>query len=228
MGVSFAEFMPPGFPCAEHSEVLKAAYQKGQGHSSLDEFAPAWNAVMYRYRTCCDASASFTRSVTVQGVSPAHPARYEQDRDLFVFFVSGESVLESLCYALWSWGSVVKPGEFPFSSPKEKSHVKPDRVLDKMVACYSKHAITASLGISLSSSDWAKWKEVRNVLAHRCLPGRALSITLGDPSGDERRSATWQLQGIPIDVATTTSRLDWLLQQLKTLIPDCREFVLNT
>jgi hypothetical protein len=72
-----------------------------------------------------------------------------------------------------------------------------------------------------SSKEYDDWKNLRNMLAHRTLPGRNIRIV----PGGAPLPALWA--GIEVDVNTTALRRRWLAGKVFDLLRDIDLFISN-
>lgn len=197
-------------------------------------YAGAWNAVSYRFRACADHDEAFTASVERAGGSPPLSERYVQERELFNFFVNGLATMESFCFGLFAIGSMVALPDFPIATPKDEQRITPESTAKAYASAFPGEKITDALMKLIRDQSFIKWKEVRNVLAHRSAPQRAHSrtIAVSIPSGDASTPVntpidpppTW-LNGISIDVNTTSARRAWLAGVIHEILEAAATFV---
>src|SRR2546428_9732197 len=122
VGLSVPQDFPAGPYEGIHAVVSKRLLFKDSPGS---EYAGAWNAVAYRYLACAESDEAFTKSI-VKSASPPPPERYDQERELFSFFLNGLSSIESMCYAFFALASTLRPQEFPFASAQDWRMVTPE------------------------------------------------------------------------------------------------------
>lgn len=215
--------MPPGFPSEDYEATNeRVSSHRSERRTEVGEFVGGWLGVAYRFLACTEYDAAFRSSVRRPGGdAPPHPERYQQEKWLFGFFANGLSTLESLCYALFAVGAVVRPQDFPFVGPDDWRRVTPSSTRKQFASVFPQDSLTNALEALLSSRELDEWREVRNILVHRSAPGRTIALTMG--SGPQQRAALW-VQGITLDERTTTSRREWLLGELAGLMRAARGF----
>ncbi len=210
--------------------------------SSLDidawgKFAASWNGVCYRFRACTDHSHMFTEAITAQQDSES---RYIQERELFSFFVSGLSVIESFCFALFALGRMLQPLDFPLLSDEDERKVKPCETSKKYQELFPNDEISQELarlvGVSISSKDksckgadtqYTEWLNVRNILAHRASTTRLITLQTVN-SGLKRQAPQWKrMPKFEFDQNTTESRRIWLLEKLNLLLQKSQKFAID-
>ncbi len=204
--------MPQDFPAKPYENILKRLVGESDRHPSFwSEFASAWSAVAYRFRSCAEHDEAFAESIRRAGNSPPPPERYAQERELFSFFATGMSAIESLCYGLFAIGSMLDARAFPLVTTEDKRNVYPEKTANKFGTTFPCEIITSILKRLTESQDYQAWKTIRNILSHRSTPGRRFFR-----GGDHDGIAVWG--EILIDENTTVSRRRWLANILSDLL----------
>lgn len=171
----------------------------------------------YRFRATSEYQGEFERSISAPG-GAAPPANEEflQERCLFGFFASGLASLESLTFAIHALAGHYEPGCFSLA-PGGLRNVSPASVSGAMQK-WPAAPITQALGFLISDSDFAEWKDIRNILSHRVILPRLISF---QPGG--KTKTYWHLskaQFAPADESLhgiTAGRRIWLTKQLTML-----------
>ncbi len=216
------EELPEDFPSAAYGAVQACMQNRRPENEDLwDQYGGAWRAIAYRYRTCAESDEAFTRSIKIQGGTPPAPYRYEQERDLFLFFVSGWSSLEAFCYGIYAITAFITPENFPMGTNSERRDVNPKSTSKRLQDIFPGEQLTSTLNSVLATPEMREWKEIRNVLIHRTHPGREISV--GGPPADPSTSSRWKV-GIDIDVKTTSVRRSRLSDTLSQLLRDAAKF----
>lgn len=211
--------LPPDFPAGPYQRISNRLSGKKDTHfGSWSEFACAWNAVAYRFLSCTEYDAAFTKSVKRFTNSPPHDEWYRQQRDLFGFFVTGVSVIESLCYGLFAVGSILTAQNFPFATSNDRKYVYPETTADKFGKVFPSEGITATLKRMIDTKDYQDLKGMRNILSHRSTPSRRF-YKGGANDGD----VLWG-DMIPINQDTTCLRRRWLVGMLGDLLDAADSF----
>lgn len=226
-----------GFELDQYSYVdMRMTLQDSMylNEDACHEYMYAWLATLNRYRLCLEAHESFTASILNHGDYPDQPYRYEQDRDLFIFYVSGLSVIDTICYGAYATGTMLdaKLGTnyFKFATPKDKREAN----LDKTRQIFYKNYPSDDFSINLSAltdtnsdhrtlsplKEYIEWKEIRNILAHRSAPGRSI-FEVGYP-----KSSEW-IFGIEINKDTTATRFAWLQENIERLLDSLSTFIIK-
>jgi hypothetical protein len=122
MTMAYDPPLPADFPVGPYEAVQKrVSVDLKESHpDSRGQFAGGWNALRYRYQACDEHDREFTRSIQSEQ-TPRE--RYIQERELFGFFVSGQSAIESLCYSLHAIASVIKAVEFPIQTKEDLKRI---------------------------------------------------------------------------------------------------------
>jgi hypothetical protein len=163
-------------------------------------FHDAWRNVLYRFRSCEESEQSFVASVEGHGDMPPDPERYYQERDLFAFFVTGLATIESLAFAAYVLGHLIRPQYFCLGT--KPPQVTPRQVGDLLAKHFPLDALTAALNRVLDDPEFQVWKDVRNTLAHRGCPPRTAY------EGEEKPT-DW-FCGVTLDKAGIGTRAQWL------------------
>lgn len=129
--------MPKVFPVEPYESIHKRIVKKKDDYlKSWFQYAWAWNAVAYRFLACTEHDRAFTHSIKKFGISPRPPKRYIQEKDLFGFFVTGLSTLESLFYGLYAIASIIKPLYFPITTEKDLRSITHEKTTNKFKKHY--------------------------------------------------------------------------------------------
>lgn len=186
---------------------------------AYEQYAGAWNAVRYRLRSCVEHDQAFVESIRRAGVAPETEERYFQERELYGFFTTGLSTIESFYYALYAIGAMVDPKNFSITTAQDLKGIKPRLTAEKFARHFSAESIVSELKRVLSDPVYDEWKTIRDILAHRASPGR--SFCPGDSL-----IAVWKA-GPFIDTQTTALKREWLAQNLKGLLKEADLFTAN-
>lgn len=213
--------MPADFNVAAYESIhrrLGASKPRFQV-ATWDDYIGAWTALSYRFFSCAESDVAFTKSMNTFGATPPQPQRYIQERELFCFFVLGLSTIESLVYGLYAVASVLDPNKYPLNNDNDRRHIYPESTSSKFNDRFPNEAISNSLAAITISKEYIDWKDIRNMLAHRILPGRNIRIV----PGGTPLPALWA--GIELDVDTTATRRRWLAGKVFDLLGDIEIFV---
>lgn len=192
-------------------------------------FAGGWNGMYGRFALCAQSDEEFRRSIADPTSLETQSGRYEQDRALFVFFVSGLATIECLHYALFAAGALATPGsaptsegsfpslKFPLSTEADRRAVTPRCCAKAFRRAFPNEPLSVALADLQKDPDYWEWTDVRNVIAHRLSPGWT---TL--PGGEEKYIG-WL--GIPLDETTTATRRKWLADWLAKILVATDAFI---
>jgi len=204
--------MPADFPSEPYEAIsARLVNMKDPFPESWSQFTSGWNAVAIRFLSCIEHDRNFTLSVIRFTNAPRQPGRYIQERELFGFFVTGLSCIDSLCYSLYFIASILNKEKFTVLENKIK-YIYPSTVKKKFEDSYKDEIITNELKKLIEDQNYKKWKNIRNILAHRSMPGRHFY------SGGEYNGKALWIDRIEINENTTVSRLKWLKNKITTLI----------
>jgi hypothetical protein len=95
----------------------------------LRHFQWAWQAVRYRYRLCYDSSEEFSALLidpneawSKGGID--EELSYKLERCIYVFFISGVSIFDSLTFCLYFFGNALQPTYFRYVDEPKKITLK--------------------------------------------------------------------------------------------------------
>jgi len=126
--------MPKVFPVEPYESIHKRIVKKKDDYrKSWNQYAGAWNAVGYRFLSCNNHDKAFTESIQRAGNAPPPSERYIQESNLFGFFVSVLSTIESLIYGLYDIASIIKVEEFPIAPDENLRLINPKNTKGKFV-----------------------------------------------------------------------------------------------
>ena len=212
--------MPSSFP-DDMFQVVKARV-----FSKVPSDLPEWeqlggshNGVRYRLRACADYSKEFTKSVRRFGDSPPPEKRYQQERQLFGFFVSGYAALDSFCFFMYFAAAHLQPSHFPTQLPGHIKGIGCKSTPGAFAKAFPGEDITAALDALINDRTFKDWDGYRNILAHRAAPGRVMYAS--NESSAPEPAADWKMDpagSLKIDANLTPPRLAWLVQTLSGLV----------
>jgi hypothetical protein len=212
--------LPSSFP----DGVFEAV--KGRIGTKVPSSSSAWghlsgghNGVRYRLRACADYSEEFTQSVQRFGDSPPADKRYQQERQLFGFFLSGYAVLDSFSFFLYFAAAHLQPSHFPTQLLGHIKSISCKSTPAAFAKAFLGEDITAALNAVLAEQMFKDWDAYRNVLAHRAAPGRLIYASVGSSAPDP--AADWKIgsaASLKIDASLTPPRLAWLVHTLSGLV----------
>jgi hypothetical protein len=194
-------------------------------------------AVHYRYRLCSECCVEFKAlladpSEAWQAGWGDEELNYKLERCIYVFFMSGLSVLESFVFCLYFLGNAIRARDFPhFDKPKKITLTATSKAF---TAAFPNAAITRHLVEMPRKPEYTIIDTLRNILAHR-LSGRRSVQTCGTTHPDGTytytREETWHVPGwgeeLKFDEGLLQRHLDNVTCLLTTLASAAREFVEN-
>lgn len=224
---SLDRVIPTDFPREVFNTVIRrvvAINEQRIQSPYVYEFHDAWMAVGYRFFTCSEHDKEFTQSINSAGVSPSRFEHYIQERELFGFFITGLALLESFAFSCYALGAILDSDKFPMSNPKS---ITMGSTTDKFLRHYTTETLTSRLDQLRNDAEFKEWNEIRNVLAHRLLPPRQITVVLYPPQQEIEKKVSWINDNIRIDGNTTSSRRYWLARTLAELINSADQFTQN-
>ncbi|MGD0163335.1 MAG: hypothetical protein ABSB39_12785 [Candidatus Sulfotelmatobacter sp.] len=237
--------MPREFPEAEFRAFGRAADAFFPGLVSDEnlsdplerrtQFDWAWQAVRYRYRLCAECSEEFRSLLANASESWRADAgdeglSYKLERCIYIFFMSGLSVFESLGFCLYFLGNALEPSEFPHVAKPKK--ITLDATNKAFGTAFPRAAITRRLAELTQKPEFTMLDGVRNTLAHR-LSGRRSVRSSGILRRDRtyectRREDEWYIPGsnekLMFDEGMLQRQLTTVTSLLSTLVAASREF----
>lgn len=212
--------MPSSFPDEVFEAVKDRILSKVPSASSAwEQLAGSHNGVRFRLRACADYSEEFTQSIQRFGDLPPAGERYQQERQLFGFFLSGYAALDSFCFFLFFAAAHLQPSHFPTQLPGHIKSIDCKNTPGRFATAFPGEDITAALDALIDDQTFKGWDGYRNILTHRAAPGRVMYASNGSSVPDP--AADWKIDpaaGLKIDANLTPSRLAWLLHTLADLV----------
>jgi hypothetical protein len=237
--------MPPGFPTTpflKFGTLAGALFPPALSDEALWDplergrhFDRAWRAVRYRYRTCSDCNDDFRAllagaSALWRAWSEDEETNYQLERTIYGFFTNGLSVFESLGFALYFVGGMLRRDVFRhIGKPKG---ISLDATAKAFAEAFPRALITERLTALLQAKPHKEIDEVRNILAHR-LSGmrniRHTGTTHPDGTYEYERQELWHVPGrtvrLTFDADMLQRHLDGIATLLTELIEAALEFV---
>lgn len=233
--------MHDDFPVAEYEEMHRLVIQRNAkapiDSIVLSQFLGGWNAVAYRFRATADHDEAFISAIkkaaderVANDNALAFENKYMQERELFGFFVTGFSVLESIAYSMFAVCSIVNVQVFPMQTAQDMRQVSLPETSKRLVANYPNENISSEFQLCLSSMEFQQWKNIRNTLAHRTSPPRLYrqTVSIAAPTtGVTSWAAEWPDFGVSLDTNTTATRRRWLAKTTSELLKAANQFGAN-
>lgn len=215
--------LPDDFPHEPYSAVATHVTNHWDQSDIRSEFFVAWSAVEYRFRAFAASGAAFMENLNRHGTAPAPEQRYEQERDLFSFFVNGLSVFDCAYYAIFAVGALIAPENFPFVTEEERRDANTSATRNRFLRVFSNEEISRTLQSILNDPSYQDVRTKRNILAHRVQPGRHLYASFGGPPA---REDEWMLGGEALTSLIPSRRVE-LTRLLTDLITTFGGFLLS-
>jgi hypothetical protein len=190
--------------------------------------------VRYRYRLCFECSEEFksllvNASESWRSGAGDEELTYKLERCIYIFFMGGLSVFESLGFCLYFLGSTLQPSVFPHVAKPKK--ITLDATTKAFASAFPQAVITQRLSELSQKPEFTVLDGVRNILAHR-LSGRRSVRSSGtlhrDGTHESTTEETWYLPGsnekLTFDEEMLRRYLDAITDLLTTLASASREF----
>jgi hypothetical protein len=214
--------IPRSYPSDTHVQIHELAHQCFTALVVADdvqsELRSGLNSMVYRFKSCVESGDAFSQSVIAHGAAPPQPQRYYQERDFFLFVMSGATCLESMVYALFAWGAAIHPTDFPFDTDAQRRQVS----IQTAASAYGKidqgDQLANALRSIRGSNEYNEWMTLRRVLFHRGLPGRVIRFSTGPTEPTSRYHAFADLGGIEVHPDSISSMLTWLATILESTL----------
>jgi hypothetical protein len=160
----------------------------------LRHFQWAWQAVRYRYRLCFDSSEEFSALLIKPNEAWSkggidEELSYKLERCIYVFFVSGVSIFDSLAFCLYFFGNALQPINFRYVDKPKK--ITLNATTKAFATSFRQANITQRLTQLSKQPEFAVLEDRRNILAHR-LAGRRSVRSWGTVLRDGTDESTWE------------------------------------
>ena len=142
-------------------------------------FTASMAAVSTRFSALDRWAAEFPKACV--GVNQDLGKHQEQHQLLFDFFSNASAAAESFCFGSYFIGSVLDPTNFPLAIPQsghltELWKIDPKKTRNGYGLFEPNSPFTKRLGDFLDSDEYKLISSMRNLLVHRIIPGRTISI----------------------------------------------------
>ncbi|PYS67507.1 MAG: hypothetical protein DMF69_22825 [Acidobacteria bacterium] len=135
-----------------------------------------------------------------------------QERELFGFFVTGLSVLESIAYSVFALCSMVNAQAFAMQNAQDRRRVSLAETEKRLLANFPGEQLTSDFRSCFADTEFQQWKDIRNTLAHRTSPRRLYrqTVSVGAPNTSITSwAAEWPDFGLSLATSTTVDRRIW-------------------
>jgi hypothetical protein len=213
--------VPDDFPASQFEtwyQKLGSAYGGLAGYGLIFE---ALNAIPYRFKALAEYDQSFTASINAH--RDGQPFRYHQERDLFGFFSNGYSVFEAFCFALFAVGTLKNPAHFPLTTEKHQRNVKWRTMQQAYRKAFPNDPILDALKTIADDAAFKELGNIRNILTHRAVGGRALMATTGPTPAPP--DSIPRLNNMLLDAGTTSTRRSHVARLLGSGLEAAHKFI---
>jgi hypothetical protein len=157
--------VPSDFAEAERLSVHSKVQNKFAGRfpDLWEQFNGGLGGLLYRFTACMEHDEAFTASVVTNGPGTPQPQRYHQDRELFEFFVTGQSAIECLCYSLYALGEMAQPVTFDLFTKGKPHRINPERTKDAYQNAFGGEPLTSKLVMVIGSTEYCTFWEILTV-----------------------------------------------------------------
>jgi hypothetical protein len=184
------------FPGLLSDEVLYDPQEKRR------HFDLSWQAVRYRYRSCCEWNEEFRTlldnpSEEWQAGWGDEELTYRLERCIYIFFMGALSVFDSFALCLYFLGNAIQPKAFPdVANPRKITRSATQKAMSN---AFPHDAITGLLSGLSHDARFSAIDALRNLLAHR-LSGRRSVRSSGTLNKDGSYTTnfheeTWHIPG---------------------------------
>lgn len=217
------------FPKANYVDVEErfSVFLTGRDAGSVPgfrEYAGGWNAVIQRFRSADEYSATAAQLLGKNYGSMQSEERYETERALFGFFTSVQSTIESFCFGVYGIGRMKDPAAFNAQTERD---ITVQATSNAVKARFGGTALDRELAALGGDATWERVKEIRNVLAHRVSPGITIFVS-GYASRSGRpppagvlpppRPAEWTGRNVALEPGLVTDPRSWLGAKVTALV----------
>lgn len=192
------------------------------------------NGIAFRFRLCAEADLAFSDVDRQFGNNPTHDAYVQRANHLYVFFLSGLSVIESLVYAVHAMPAISGNLAFPMKTVDDQQAITLGQTVKRLRDQYPTAPITRALDSLQTNREFLRWLGIRNIFAHRHPLGETIYVGGREPNvrrfadlatpGKPAKGIPHQVDNILIDANTTSTFRQWLVVQLGHLIEDMASF----
>jgi len=218
----------PKFPTHPYNLVHSHVVFRGRfGKLHSRQWQASWNAVAFRYDALTRHDREFRRLLRNSHPSDLHAHRSAQEQELFGFFATASALFECFGYATYTVLAGSRTPGFRLRTLQDQRRVDLIRLLPALRMALPRHPLTTAFSRLLRSKAFKETQDIRNYLSHRTAPTRALSRGVGD---GEYRADQWNLRPhgrakIPLEPATTASRVVWCSEMLTLLTVRLEKYV---
>lgn len=143
-------------------------------------FSASMEAVSARFSALDRLAVDFPNACL--NVNVDRVKRQQQQQILFDFFSNAWAAAESFCFGSYFVGSVLDPATFALGIPQSRQltklrRINPEATRNAYGSFAPTSAFTKQLQDFLDSNDYKLIDSMRNLLVHRLIPGRTISVS---------------------------------------------------
>lgn len=212
--------MPSDFPTQAYESISHHCQRPAPPNpdASWVQFRLAWHSVVYRFAAMAEHDEGYRKAFPPTSFINL----YNQEKELFGFFVTGLSTLESYAYGTHFLLAIVHPELFPVNNLRD---IEPG-FTQKHLESIPSEPLAQAFKELVTNPQFREWETVRNYLAHRGAPRR--NVTLGSPGSDiweVKKKDTEDRFYMPLTRNLTTVHRKWLSETLSELLEKTLAFV---
>lgn len=223
--------VPPDFPASGLDAVVQRIAE-GPPHSNSQwaVVGPAWNAVAYRFLAAARADDALGRSFLKDGTAPVPVARTRQELALFAFVTAACACVESLYFALYASGSILRPAGFPLNTLDDFVDATPGETARRYRAAFPGDPLAGRLRGTLRTGAFRELTMWRNIAVHRAALPRMIYVSAGKPAAPSPSDA-WRVgvypggKDVALGPSLTRDKRDWLATRVTVLVAEVDAFL---
>ena len=195
----------------------------------------SWQAVRYRYRSCCEANDEFKALLNDESSKwwraggTDEEMVYKLERRIYAFFMSALSIFDSFAFCLYFFGHALESSRFPdVANPRAITRHSTTRAFN---ATFPQAAVTGLLAGLSQDTRFSNIDGVRNLVGHRISGRRSIrgsSIIERDGTHTLTHEESWHLPGstasLTFDEELLQRHLDDVSALLSSLSLASRQF----
>lgn len=213
--------VPADFPLAAYHVVHARLRDHQKQHPTYwKHYAGGWNGVASRFAMASAANDRLVESIRAHE-SPDHETRQFQEENLFVFFVAGLATIDSFIYAAFAVCGILQPESFPLNTTDDARKVKIELLRERLSRFWPQSPLTQQIDVLGEDAGFRRWRDIRNILAHRTLPPRHHFA-----GSDPENLTEWDVaERIPMGVRMTADFRAWLSSATSECVATLASFV---
>jgi hypothetical protein len=186
------------------------------------EYSGGWNAVASRFTMALASEQRFIVSIRANP-NPSHEERQLQEESLFGFFVAGLATIDSFAYATFAIGAMLRPDSFPVERPENLRAIGLESLGRALAGSFPQAELAGRVSALPEDDGLRRWRDIRNILAHRTLPARHHHA-----GGALDGVSEWVvIDRIPINEHMTAGFHGWLVSQVSACVEALDRFTAN-